>query len=123
MLKRILVLDDNPGVLDVIKEALSYEKFEVLITTDCKNFFNMIETYQPDLIMLDYKLSDANGDDLCRKVKNDQRFHDIPVVICSAYVNKNDFLSCSYDAIIPKPFGLEELIGTISGLVEQGVDE
>lgn len=122
MLKRILVLDDNPGVLDVIKEALLYENFEVSVTSDCQNFFKTIAEYSPNLIMLDYKLNDFSGDDICRQIKSDERFSDIPVIICSAYVGKNDFLSCNYDAIISKPFGLDELILTVSGLMEQSVN-
>jgi DNA-binding response OmpR family regulator len=117
MLKRILVLDDNPDILDVIKEALSYEKFEVTITSNSKNFIETVFNYQPDLLILDYKLNGPQGDDICRQIKAHHQFHHIPVIICSAYLNKNSLLSCGCDAIIAKPFGLEELIGTVNDLI------
>ena len=117
MLKRILMLDDNQDILDVVMEALLYANFEVRIISDSENFLEKITAYQPDLIILDYKLNGPNGDDICRQVKIHPRFNNIPVIICSAYVNKNELLSCGCDAIIAKPFGLEELLSKVSGLV------
>ncbi len=118
MLKRILVLDDNQDILDIIKEALLYEKFEVKITSESANIMEVIDSYKPDLIMLDYKLNGPNGDDICRQIKTHPRFYDIPVIICSAYLNNNNMPVCGCDAIIAKPFGLEELIEKVTALVE-----
>lgn len=117
MLKRILMLDDNPDILDVVKEALLYEKFEVNITTNEKNFMETIKRYRPDLVILDYKLHAQKGDEICRQIKSHNGFDDIPVIICSAYLNAGDVINCNCDAVITKPFGLEELIGKVNGLV------
>jgi len=118
MLKRILVLDDNQDILDIIKEALSYEKFEVNITQDSENIMETIQSYKPDLIMLDYKLSGPHGDDICRQIKVNPHFFNTPVIICSAYINQNAGLSaCGCDALIAKPFGLEELMDKVNGLI------
>ncbi|MDP9080855.1 MAG: response regulator [Bacteroidota bacterium] len=117
MLKRILMLDDNLDILDIVKEALLYEHFEVRITSDGDNIIQAILSYEPDLVMLDYKLNGNSGDDICRQLKAHHQLNNIPVIICSAYLNKNDLLSCGCDAIITKPFGLEELVNTVNGLV------
>jgi DNA-binding response OmpR family regulator len=117
MLKRILVLDDNRDILDIIQEALSYGKFEVKITSDGDDFIDQINDYRPDLLILDYKLNGPNGDDICRQVKIHHQFFEIPVIICSAYLNNNDLLNCGCDATIAKPFGLEELMEKVNGLV------
>ena len=117
MLKRILVLDDNPDILDVVKEALSYEQFEVKITSDSKNIIETINTYRPDLVMLDYKLNGTDGKHICRQLKIHPELNNIPVIICSAYLHKNDFLTCGCDAIIAKPFGLQELLEKVGKLV------
>jgi DNA-binding response OmpR family regulator len=117
MLKRIFVLDDNQDILDIIKEALSYEKFEVNITSDCKDIIEAVKSFRPDLVILDYKLSGPNGDDICRQIKSHPQLFETPVIICSAYLNKDDLLACGCDAIIAKPFGLEELVDKVNGLV------
>ncbi|MFI5139208.1 MAG: response regulator transcription factor, partial [Sphingobacteriales bacterium] len=118
MIKRILVLDDNQDILDIVKEALSYEKFEVNITSDAKRILETIKIFGPDLVIVDHKLNGYNGDDICREIKASARTNDIPVIICSAYLNGDDDLwGCGCDAIIAKPFGLEELIDKVNGLI------
>ena len=117
MLKRILMLDDNPDILDVVKEALLYEKFEVNVTTGSANFLEAVKAYKPDLLILDYKLHGPKGDEICRQVKKHSQLYDIPVIICSAYLNEGDSISCGCDAVITKPFGLDELIEKVNGLV------
>jgi len=121
MLKRILVLDDNQDILDIVKEALLYEKFEVNITTKAHRIIETIQTFKPDLVMVDYKLNGYKGDDICRQIKMHPQLHNTPVIICSAYLDNNiDLLTCGCDAIIAKPFGLEELIDKVNGLIEAG---
>jgi DNA-binding response OmpR family regulator len=118
MLKRILVLDDNQDILDIVKEALSYEKFKVSVTTDSEHIFDDIMAYQPDLVMLDYKTSGPKGDDICRRIKTHPLFNNIPVIICSAYLDQSiNLLTCGCDALIAKPFGLDELVYKVSNLI------
>ncbi|MDR3694683.1 response regulator [Mucilaginibacter sp.] len=117
MVKRILVLDDNPDILDIVKEALLYENFEVKVSTDSKNFIGMVNNYRPDLLILDYKLNGPKGDDICRQIKTHHLFNNIPVIICSAYLNSDEFADCGCDATIAKPFGLAELVDKVNGLV------
>jgi len=118
MLKRILVLDDNQDILDIMKEALSYEKYEVKITSNSEHIIEITKTYQPDLVILDYKLNGPHGDDICRKIKTHSLLYDTPVIICSAYLDNNiNLLTCGCDAIIAKPFGLKELLDKVNGLM------
>jgi DNA-binding response OmpR family regulator len=119
MIKRIFVLDDNQDILEFIKEALLYEKFEVFITSKSEHIIEAIQIYQPDLVILDYKLSGPNGGDICKLIKTHPQLYNIPVIICSAYLNKNaNLLKYGCDAIIAKPFGLEELLDKINRLIE-----
>lgn len=117
MLKRILMLDDNQDILDVVKEALSYERFEVTITSETENIIDNITNYKPDLIILDYKMNGLRGDNICRQLKVHPQLSEVPVIICSAYLNKDDILACGCDAIITKPFGLDELLDTVNALL------
>lgn len=120
MLKRILMLDDNQDILDVVKEALSYERFEVTITSETENIIDNITNYKPDLIILDYKMNGLRGDNICRQLKVHPQLSEVPVIICSAYLNKDDILACGCDAIITKPFGLDELLDTVNALLLMG---
>jgi len=122
MLKRIFVLDDNQDILDIIKEVLSYEKFEVKITSNSEQIIENLKTYHPDLVILDYKLNRNKGDEICRQIKTDYQLYNTPVIICSAYLDNNiNLLTCGCDATIAKPFGLDELIDKVNGLIAASV--
>jgi DNA-binding response OmpR family regulator len=117
MLKRILVLDNDPAILDVLKEALSYESFDVKITSDYSNLINEVRLYHPDLVICDYNSHGPKGDEICVQLKRNTSLTGIPVIICSAYINKNEKPGCDCDAFIAKPFGLMELMEKVNGLV------
>lgn len=118
MQKRILLLDDNQDVLDIMQEALSYQEYEVKVALDSDDIISLTQNYQPHLIILDYHLTAHNGSDLCRQLKIHPELGHIPVIICSAYVNKDEDLSgWECDDIIAKPFGLEELTEKVNNLI------
>jgi DNA-binding response OmpR family regulator len=85
--KRILILDDNEAILDVVTEALRYENFEVFDISFGYQLMEAISQFIPDIILLDYRLADANGGDLCKLLKSDQEHQHIPLIIFSAYFN------------------------------------
>lgn len=116
-MKKILLLDDSLDIVQVVEEVLTYEGFGVHVTLKSTEFLQIAMRYRPDLVLLDYKLADGNGGDLCRTVKAHPELKHIPVVIFSAYVhpgvNLSDF-GC--DAVITKPFDLEFLLQTVQRL-------
>ena len=118
MVKRILVLDDNQDILDIVHETLTYERFEVESTSDSDAVIPLIETFSPDLIILDYRVAGVNGGEICRQIKDHPDFSFIPVIIFSAYINHNDELyGYGCDAIINKPFDLTELVEKVNNLI------
>ena len=118
MLKRILILDDNQDILDVVEEALTYEQFEVHSTTRAAEIIPLIEKLKPNLVLLDYRVSGTNGGEVCRTIKSSPDFGDTPVIIFSAYVNSSkELFNYGCDAIINKPFNLDELIGKVNALI------
>src|SRR3569833_392134 len=115
MLKRILVLDDNEDILEVVHEALSYAQFEVKSISECDGFMLLLDEFNPDLVLLDYRISGTNGGDICRQIKTHPRFGNMPVIIFSAYINhQEDVLAYGCDAVINKPFDLIELIAKVN---------
>jgi len=118
MLKRILVLDDNQDILDIVHETLAYEQFEVQSTTNAGDVIPLAEELIPDLIILDYRVAGTNGGEVCRKIKSHPKLGDIPVIIFSAYINRdNELLSYGCDAVINKPFDLTELVEKVNSLI------
>jgi len=120
MLKKILVLDDNQDILDIVHETLAYENFEVKSITKSEDVMPGLESFNPDLVILDYRVSGANGGEICRAIKADHRFGSIPVIIFSAYINtESELFDYGCDAIINKPFDLNELVEKVSSLVAE----
>jgi DNA-binding response OmpR family regulator len=120
MLKRILVLDDNQDILDIVHETLAYEQFEVRSTINGAEVLPLIETFTPDLVILDYRVAGVNGGELCKQIKAHPRFNNIPVIIFSAYINRDsELIAYGCDAIINKPFDLNELVEKVNALVSK----
>jgi DNA-binding response OmpR family regulator len=115
MVKRIMVLDDNMDILEAVHEVLTYEQFEVKSTSNSVGIVQLAEEYTPDLIILDYKLMDGNGGEICRALKSHKVLHKTPVIIFSAFVHKDvNFYSFGCDAVIAKPFDLSDFIATVN---------
>lgn len=118
MSKRILVLDDNQDILDIVHETLTYEQFEVRSISDSLEVLPVIESFNPDLIILDYRVAGTNGGEICKSIKVHPRFGNIPVIIFSAYLNNDDHIfNYGCDGIINKPFDLAELVDKVNNLI------
>jgi len=118
MLNRILVLDDNQDVLDIVDETLSYENFQVLVTSDSNNIIEIAKIFRPDLFILDYKISGRKSEEICRQIKWHPQFAQVPVILSSAYFHKGiNYENLGCDDVIVKPFGIDELVGKVNNLV------
>lgn len=118
MSKRILIIDNDAEVLSMMQEALVYEGFEVKAQEEADRIFEVIDDYQPDLIMIDYILDGINGGEICHDIKTNRITFHIPVVIVSAYskviLSLGNYKS---DAFLAKPFGLDELVQMVNKLL------
>jgi DNA-binding response OmpR family regulator len=118
MAKRILVLDDNQDILDIVHETLTYEDFEVKSTSHGADVIPMAESFDPNLVILDYRVAGTNGGELCRQIKSHPQLQHVPVIIYSAYLNNDhELMAYGCDAIINKPFDLTELVDTVNSLL------
>lgn len=121
MRKRILIVDDNPDILEMVRETLTYEDFEVLASSDCDNVPARVREFNPDLVILDYRLGAVTGGEICRNLKSTPAFSNLPVIIFTAYNNKSqELLAYGCDDTIDKPFDLSELIYKVNNLVNTG---
>ena len=118
MAKRILVLDDNQDILEIVHETLTYEAFEVKSTSISSEVIHLAETFAPNLVILDYRVAGTNGGELCKQLKLHPQFKNVPVIIYSAYLSHDDeLMAYGCDAIINKPFDLSELVDKVNQLL------
>lgn len=118
MLKKVLVLDNDPRILEVMQEALTYEGFEVNTFEGTEDILSLVTQYKPDLLIIDYILDGINGGELCRKVKNCLVTSSLPVIIFSAYPKVVQLLTYSgCDAFIAKPFNLIDIVDKVAELI------
>ena len=118
MVKRLLILDDDPDVLEVMQEIFLYEGFEVKAIESTTDIFNEITDYKPHIIILDYILKGINGGEICHQIKTNHLTSAIPVVIVSAYtkvINSLGHYGC--DSFIPKPFDITDLVSRVKDLL------
>jgi len=117
-MKKVLILDNDPDVLDVIQEILSYEGYETKGLTDTDNIFEPLSEYKPDIVLIDYILDGINGGELCHQIKTSSDTASLPVILLSAYprvLKSLGFYGC--DAFIAKPFDMTELTDRVQQLL------
>ena len=111
---KILIVDDDPSILDAMEVALNLEGYEVESTTKGEETFSKIDSFSPDLVLMDVYLSGIDGRDICKKIKSNHKTSKLPVVIFSADKSmKQVFRECDANDFIGKPFKMDELYDKI----------
>lgn len=114
--KKILFIDDEPSLLELA--PLIFDTFDVHATHNCDAVSELIEDIQPDLIMLDIRLGDKNGIDICNSIKQNEKYSDIPVVLMTAGNQTEKHRLCEADGFIEKPFNIEDTIAIVNMLLK-----
>ena len=109
---KILVVDDDLDILEVIGVILEGEGFQVELMESGKNIYQHIANFNPNLIILDVMLGNMAGREICNKIKNTKETQDIPVIMISATHNFDQFTkkNCKPDDFLEKPFDIVNLI-------------
>lgn len=115
MKNRILIVDDNEFMLNIMSHILSKQGYEVETLSRAAGLFDCINTYKPSLIILDAQLPDGDGRDLCSIIKQSKDFHNISVVMCSGMTEIEDCYQQPGppDAVLIKPFDIDQLVGVV----------
>jgi DNA-binding response OmpR family regulator len=115
MNKRLLIVDNDIDVLDVMKEVFEYEGFEVKTLSRTDDIFTDIAVYDPHVVMIDYILEGINGGELCHQIKHNEKTAQLPVIMVSAYTNVlNSLGHYGYDSFIAKPFDINDLVTEVN---------
>lgn len=115
MIKKICVLEDDEGIREIIELLLSEESYEVHGFSNVSDFIVAYSSAGADLFLLDVRLPDGNGIDVCGRVKENPQTRNIPVLMMSAHSSKNEIENNSLaDGFITKPFDIYTFISRIN---------
>ena len=112
----VVAVDDNPINLDTLLDALSGERLDLAIATDGRSALTLVESEQPDLVLLDVILPDISGFEVCRLLKANPKTADTQVVFMTSLSNREHRLQglrAGAVDYISKPFDTEELLARI----------
>jgi DNA-binding response OmpR family regulator len=106
---RILIIDDEESILDVLTECFTEENFEVKTLLAVNDVIGVVKEFAPDVVIVDYLLRGLNGGELCHEIKMSNP--SVPVVIISAFP-KHTLSLARYDCdlFIAKPFDIFDLV-------------
>lgn len=111
---RILIVDDEPNILDMLTQAFSLAGFECFCAENTVQAYTLILEHNPDLMLLDWMLpGDTNGVEFCRRLKQDERLASLPIILISAKSSEDNKilgLDVGADDYVTKPFSTRELI-------------
>ncbi len=106
----VLVVDDEPQILRVMRASLPIRGYEVLTATSGEDALNQLNKQVPDLVILDLAMPEMSGLEVCRRVRE---FSSVPIIVLSAKGSESDkvaALDLGADDYVTKPFGMDELL-------------
>lgn len=121
--KRILVIDDEPDVTELLEYKLEQGGYKVEVLNDPLTFIAKVRNFEPDLMVLDIMMPELNGLQLCRIARSDPAMQNIPIIFLTAKGEAEDRvrgLETGADDYIPKPFNAKELLLRIGNILSRG---
>ncbi len=118
----ILLVDDDPDVLDLVNYHLTATGYRVLACPEFSEALNLLKTTPVSLAVLDIMLPGRSGLELCRQIKADETHHDLPVIFLSARGSEEDRIlgfECGAEDYICKPFSPRELVMRIRSVLRR----
>jgi diguanylate cyclase (GGDEF)-like protein len=119
---RVLVVDDDPGVLDATRVLLEPLDLQVSTLADPLRFWEKLEEVAPELLILDVDMPNVNGPELCRTVRNDPRWSGIAVIFATSHTDTAtvaEVFGAGADDYVAKPIVGPELLGRVANRLER----
>ncbi len=117
---RVLLVDDEPALTNLLKMALHYEGWEIEVARDGREAIAKFEEFAPDLLVLDIMLPDIDGLEILRRVRESEGY--TPTLFLTArdsVLDRVTGLTAGADDYLTKPFSLEELVARLRGLLRR----
>jgi len=120
---KILLIEDEEDIAALVKMQAELAGYKVHVESDGLNGLQAVEKERPDVIVLDIMLPGLNGLDVCRKVRSNADYNNIPIIIISAKTEELDVvlgLELGADDYVAKPFSLKVLFSRIKAILRRG---
>ncbi|MHC4923493.1 MAG: response regulator [Planctomycetota bacterium] len=114
---RILVVDDEPDLVELVRHHLARERYDVVTASDGETALQEARRRVPDLVILDLMLPGIDGLEVCRRLRADARTAGVPIVMLTAKGEESDAvigLAQGADDYVRKPFGVKELTARVA---------
>lgn len=122
-MKTIMVVDDEPDILLIIRIILQREGFGVITVANGQECMDKLEETKPDLILMDVMMPGLNGWEVCKKIKEDDKTKSMPVLMLTVRTSDDSReKSLTYahaDGHIGKPMGKTELVAEINAILNK----
>lgn len=116
---KVLLVEDDPNIVDLIRSNLAVRGFDTVVSVTGRRVIELLDTEEPDIVLLDLMLPDADGVELCRAVRERSP---VGVIVVSARGGERDkvtALNAGADDYLTKPFGIEELLARITATLRR----
>jgi two-component system KDP operon response regulator KdpE len=116
---RALVVEDDPNIVDLIRSNLAVRGFDTVVSLDGLRALNLLETEDPDIVLLDLMLPEVDGFELCQLIREQSP---VAIIVISARGGERDkvtALNMGADDYLTKPFSIEELLARITATLRR----
>ncbi len=123
MKRKVLIVDDEPNIVTALEFLLERRGYEVRVATNGEEAMALLESFRPDVVLLDVMMPKRSGYEVCQKVRERPDMQQVKVVMLSAKGREAEVskgLSLGADLYITKPFSTQELVERIDGLLGAG---
>lgn len=120
MAKRVLIADDEPNIVTSLEYLMTKSGYEVEVARNGEEALALVESFMPDLVLLDVMMPRRSGYEVCQKMRERAEWRHIKIVVLSAKGREAEVskgLSLGADAYVTKPFSNRELITRVADLL------
>ena len=119
---KIFIIEDEPSIIQLVQHNLEKNGFIVLSSVNGNDGLKELKKFHPDLLLLDWMLPDLSGIDICKNIRKDNSFKDLPIIMLTAKGEEEDKikgLDSGIDDYLTKPFSFNELMARIKAVLRR----
>jgi DNA-binding response OmpR family regulator len=120
MTRKVLIAEDEPNILISLEFLLRQSNYEVRAARDGEEALRLVESFSPDLVLLDVMMPARNGFEVCEKIRDNPAWRGVKIVMLTAKGRAAEIekgLALGADAYLSKPFSTKELLGQVRELL------
>ena len=119
---KIFIIEDDPSIIELVQHNLEKNGFLVSSSLNGNDGLKELKKFQPDLLLLDWMLPDLSGIEICKNIRKDNSFKNLPVIMLTAKGEEEDKikgLDSGVDDYLTKPFSFNELMARIKAVLRR----